>query len=183
MVGESTPLTDALLQVFDGLDEAAAKALTSSGVEAGEAVTEEGDTSSSAASALRPGHAASAGAVRGALASLGSALGGRFALGEMEDAADALLVILGAIDEEVAKIGSPEVTSGAGATSGVAKMIFGTTVAEYSFCDTCRRRWSAARCVGHLSVCVRARGDRLRLMCSKRLTCPSVCSLSPDTPN
>ena len=47
--------------------------------------------------------AASASVVRAGLARLGSRLGGaaRFGLGEMEDAADALLVLLGAIDAEL----------------------------------------------------------------------------------
>ena len=47
--------------------------------------------------------AASASVVRAGLARLGSRLGGaaRLGLGEMEDAADALLVLLGAIDAEL----------------------------------------------------------------------------------
>ena len=56
----------------------------------------------------------------------------------MEDAADALLVILSAIDEEIP-------SADAIATAGVASLTFGSSVAEYIFCPQCRRRWSAAR--------------------------------------
>ena len=136
------------MQVFEGLDVAASKAATLEVVSyAAEAATD-GDLAERAADATAApsGLAASAGAVRGALAALGSALGGRFALGEMEDAADALLVILDAIDEEVAKgVEAPIDGTSAIASVGVAKETFGTTVAEYTFCGTCRRRWSAAR--------------------------------------
>ena len=61
----------------------------------------------------------------------------------MEDAADALLVILNAIDEEIAKVNPP--VGDTGAVKGVANITFGTTVAECTFCDVCRRRWSPAR--------------------------------------
>ncbi len=126
-----TPLIDALLKVFEGLDDATKRNSDALEGAVGEIRVAESDSHPA-------GLAASAGAVRGALASLGSALGGRFALGEMEDAADALLVILSAIDEEIP-------SADAIATAGVASLTFGSSVAEYIFCPQCRRRWSAAR--------------------------------------
>jgi len=92
--------------------------------------------------------------VRHALASLGARFSGRFALGEMEDAADALLVILNAIDEELS---GPSAGGEGGASGGAAALkclpaatraaaaTFGATISEFTNCPSCHRKWSATR--------------------------------------
>ena len=92
--------------------------------------------------------------MRHALASLGARFSGRFALGEMEDAADALLVILNAIDEELS---GPSAGGEGGASGGAAALTclpaatraaaatFGATISEFTNCPSCHRKWSATR--------------------------------------